>query len=191
MKHINEMINEASEKLSRDFEVGVNVLSKQTKTWLKELDAAVEKLGLSYDNCRSAAKQFKTGDFEGALKTIWGNKLEVDVVKSENGGNSTTITYTAGDYAVFTEKIEYKNGSFVHSITGRYSETPTPGYSLGTVISINGKADPSEVELIDDRKTREALSARNTANIYNILFVGADIHSKFLSKPMLKLKKSL
>lgn len=191
MKHINEMINEASEKLSRDFEVGVNVLSKQTKTWLKELDAAVEKLGLSYDNCRSAAKQFKTGDFEGALKTIWGNKLEVDVVKSENGGNSTTITYTAGDYAVFTEKIEYKNGAFVHSITGRYSETPTPGYSLGTVISINGKADPSEVELIDDRKTREALSARNTANIYNILFVGADIHSKFLSKPMLKLKKSL
>ena len=73
MKHINEMINEASEKLSRDFEVGVNVLSKQTKTWLKELDAAVEKLGLSYDDCRSAAKQFKTGDFEGALKTIWGN----------------------------------------------------------------------------------------------------------------------
>ena len=191
MKLINEMINEASEKLSRDFEVGVNVLSKQTKTWLKELDAAVEKLGLSYDNCRSAAKQFKTGDFEGALKTIWGNKLEVDVVKSENGGNSTTITYTAGDYAVFTEKIEYKNGAFAHSITGRYSETPTPGYSLGTVISINGKADPSEVELIDDRKTREALSARNTANIYNILFVGADIHSKFLSKPMLKLKKSL
>jgi hypothetical protein len=191
MKLINEMINEASEKLSRDFEVGVNVLSKQTKTWLKELDATVEKLGLSYDNCRSAAKQFKTGDFEGALKTIWGNKLEVDVVKSENGGNSTTITYTAGDYAVFTEKIEYKNGAFAHSITGRYSETPTPGYSLGTVISINGKADPSEVELIDDRKTREALSARNTANIYNILFVGADIHSKFLSKPMLKLKKPL
>lgn len=191
MKLINEMINEASEKLSRDFEVGVNVLSKQTKTWLKTLDATVEKLGLSYDNCRSAAKQFKTGDFEGALKTIWGNKLEVDVVKSENGGNSTTITYTAGDYAVFTEKIEYKNGAFAHSITGRYSETPTPGYSLGTVISINGKADPSEVELIDDRKTREALSARNTANIYNILFVGADIHSKFLSKPMLKLKKSL
>lgn len=191
MKLINEMINEASEKLSRDFEVGVNVLSKQTKTWLKTLDATVEKLGLSYDDCRSAAKQFKTGDFEGALKTIWGNKLEVDVVKSENGGNSTTITYTAGDYAVFTEKIEYKNGAFVHSITGRYSETPTPGYSLGTVISINGKADPSEVELIDDRKTREALSARNTANIYNILFVGADIHSKFLSKPMLKLKKSL
>ena len=191
MKLINEMICEASERLSRDFEVGVNVLSKQTKTWLKVLDATVEKLGLSYDDCRSAAKQFKTGDFEGALKTIWGNKLEVDVVKSENGGNSTTITYTAGDYAVFTEKIEYKNGAFAHSITGRYSETPTPGYSLGTVISINGKADPSEVELIDDRKTREALSARNTANIYNILFVGADIHSKFLSKPMLKLKKAL
>jgi hypothetical protein len=177
--------------LSRDFEVGVNVLSKQTKSWLKALDAAVEKYGLSYDKCREAAKQFKTGDFENALKTIWGNKLEVDVVKSENGGNIVVKTYTAGDYAIFTEKIEYKNGTYVHSITGRYSEIPTPGYSLGTVIAISGKAEPAEIELIDDRKTREALAARNTANIYNILFVGCDIHSKFISKPMLKLKNRL
>jgi hypothetical protein len=191
MKQFNNMINEAAERLSRDFEVGVNVLSKQTKGWLKELDAAVERYELSYDKCREAAKQFKTGDFEGSLKTIWGNKLEVDITKSENGGNITTKVYTAGDYATFTEKIEYKNGSFVHSIIGRYTETPTPGYSLGTIIAISGKADPSEVELVDDRQTRAALAARNTANIYNILFVGADIHSKFLSKPMLKLKKTL
>jgi hypothetical protein len=191
MRQINEMINEASEKLSRDFEVGANVLSKQTKSWLKTLDYKVETLGLNYDDCRTAARLFKHGDFEGALKTIWGSKLEIDVTKSENGGNTTTIVYTAGDYATFTEKIEYKNGTFVHSITGRYSETPTPGYSLGTIISISGKADPSEIELVDDRQTREALAARNTANIYNILFVGVDIHSKFLSKPMLKLKKTL
>ena len=191
MKQINEMINEASEKLSRDFEVGVNVLSKQTKTWLKALDAAVERLGLSYGDCRTAARQFKQGNFEGALKTIWGKDLEIDITKSENGGNTTTRVYTAGDYATFTEKIEYKNGTFVHSITGRYSETPRPGYSLGTIIAISGKADPAEVELVDDRRTREALAARNTANIYNILFVGVDIHSKFLSKPMLKLKKTL
>lgn len=191
MKKINDIICEASERLSRDFEVGVNVLSKQTKTWLKELDAAVEKYNLSYDKCREAARQFKMGDFESALRTIWGNKLEVDVTKSENGGNITTKTYTAGGYAVFTERIEYKNGTFVHYITGRYSETPTPGYSLGTIIAINGKGDPSEIELIDDRMTRQALGARNTANIYNILFVGVDIHSKFISKPMLKLKKTL
>lgn len=188
------MINEATERLSRDFEVGVNVLSKQTKSWLKELDAAVEKYGLSYDKCREAAKQFKTGDFEGALKTIWGNKLEVDTEKSNNGTSITKI-YTAGDYAVFTERIEYKSGafnsSFVHSITGNYSETTTPGYSLGTVIAISGKAESADIELIDDRKTREALAARNTANIYNILFVGCDIHSKFISKPMLKLKNRL
>ena len=191
MKQFNTMICEASEKLSRDFEVGINVLSKQTKMWLKELDAAVERLGLDYDKCRTAAKQFKKGNFEEALKTIWGNKLEVDTMKSENGGNIVVKTYTIIDYATFTEKIEYKNGSFVHSITGTYIETPTPGYSLGTIIAINGKADPSEIELVDDRKTREALAARNTANIYNILFVGCDIHSKFLSKPMLKLKKAL
>ena len=191
MRQINEMICEASEHLSRDFEVGINVLSNQTKTWLKTLDSRVESLGLKYDDCREAARKFKTGDFEGALKMIWGKRLEVDTVKSENGGNITTITYTAGDYAVFTERIEYKNNAFIHSITGKYSETPTPGYSLGTIISVSGKAEQSDIEMTDDRAIRSALSARNTANIYNILFVGCDIHSKFLSKPMLKLKKSL
>lgn len=191
MRQINEMICEASERLSRDFEVGINVLSNQTKTWLKTLDSRVATLGLKYDDCREAARKFKTGDFEGALKTIWGKRLEVDTVKSENGGNVTTITYTAGDYAVFTERIEYKNNAFIHSITGKYSEAPTPGYSLGTIISVSGKAEQSDIEMADDRATRSALSARNTANIYNILFVGCDVHSKFLSKPMLKLKKSL
>ena len=191
MRKFNDIINEESEKLSRDFEVGINVLSKQTKTWLKQLDSRVDQLGLSYDKCRSAAKQFKNGDFEGALKTIWGKKLEIDIVKSENGGNQTVKTYTVGEYAVFTEKIGYKNDSFVHSITGKYTEVPTPGFSLGTVINVYGKSEGSDIELIEDRKTREALSMRNTANIYNILFVGCDIHSKFLSKPMLKLKKSL
>ena len=191
MRQINEMINEASEKLSRDFEVGVNVLSHQTKSWLKVLDAAVERYGLEYDKCREAAKQFKQGDFEGALRTIWGKRLEVDITKSENGGNITTKVYTAGDYAIFTERIEYKNSTYIHTITGRYSETPTPGYSLGTIIAVSGKAEPNEIELIDDRESRKAFASRNTANIYNILFVGCDIHSKFISKPMLKLKKTL
>jgi hypothetical protein len=191
MRQITTMICEASERLSRDFEVGINALSSQTKSWLKTLDAAVERHSLEYDKCREAAKQFKQGDFEGALRTIWGKRLEIDVTKSENGGNVTTKVYTAGDHAVFIEKIEYKNGTYSHIITGRYSETPTPGYSLGTVIAISGKAEPSEIELIDDRETRKALSNRNTANIYNILFVGCDIHSKFISKPMLKLKKTL
>lgn len=190
MKQFNQLICEASEKLSKDFEVGVNVLSKQTKDWLKALDAAVERLNLSYDDCRAAAKKFKLGDFEGALRTIWGKQLEIDTNKSDNG-TSVTKTYIAGDYAVFTEKIDYKNGSFAHSITGKYSETPTPGFSLATIISIYGKAEPNDFEIIDDRKTHEAMAARNTANIYNILFVGCDIHSKFISKPMLKLKKSL
>ena len=190
MKQFNQMICEASNKLSRDFEVGINVLSKQTKDWLKALDAAVERLNLDYDKCRAAAKQFKQGDFEAALRTIWGKSLEIDTEKSENG-MIITKTYTVSDYAVFTEKIVYKNGAYAHTITGKYSEVPNPGFSLGTVISINGKADFADMELIDDRSTREAMAARNTANIYNILFVGCDIHSKFLSKPMLKLKNSL
>lgn len=191
MKGFNEIICEANDRLSKDFEVGVNVLSNQTRTWLKSLDAAMERWKLSYDQCRDAARKFKLGDFEGALKTIWKGKLDVEVKNSENGGNSTTKTYTIDGYATFTERIEYKNGSFAHSITGRYDENPTPGYSLGTVISVYGKGEGHNVENVDDRMTREALSARNTANIYNILFVGCDIQGKFISKPMLKLKKSL
>ena len=188
MKGFNEIICEANDRLSKDFEVGVNVLSNQTRTWLKSLDAAMERWKLSYDQCRDAARKFK---LEGALKTIWKGKLDVEVKNSENGGNSTTKTYTIDGYATFTERIEYKNGSFAHSITGRYDENPTPGYSLGTVISVYGKGEGHNVENVDDRMTREALSARNTANIYNILFVGCDIQGKFISKPMLKLKKSL
>lgn len=191
MKTFNEIICEASDRLSKDFEVGVNVLSNQTRTWLKNLDAAMERWKLSYDQCRDAARKFKLGDFEGALKTIWKGKLDVEVKNSENGGNSTTKTYTIDGYATFTERIEYKNGSFSHSITGRYDENPTPGYSLGTIISVYGKGEGHNVESVDDRMTKEALSARNTANIYNILFVGCDIQGKFISKPMLKLKKSL
>lgn len=191
MKQINEMICEASEKLSRDFEVGKNVLSKQTKDWLKELDNAVEKHGFSYEQCRDAAKKFKLGDFEGALKTIWGKKLDIEIENSENGGNIKNIIYTVHGYGIWKEHIEYKGESYVHIITGTYVNCPNPGYSLGTVISVHGKSIPSIIEVTDDKMTREALSSRNTANIYNILFVGCDIHSKFLSKPMLKLKKSL
>lgn len=191
MKNANQIILEDAERLSRDFEVSANVFSKQTKTWLKELDARVESLGLTYDQCREAARKFKTGEFEAALKTIWKKKLEVDVQRSDNGGNITVKTYTVSEYAVFTERIEYKNGTFTHSITGRYSEIPTPGFSLGTVIYVNGKAQPHEFEIIDDMEARKALASRNAANIYNILFVGCDIHSKFITKPMLKLKKSL
>jgi hypothetical protein len=191
MKQFNEIINEASERLSKDFAVGESSLSKQTKTWLKELDAAMERYKLTYDKCREAARQFKHGNFEGALKTIWGKKLEVETTNSENGGNIKTVIYTVPGYAVWTEKIEYKSNFFVHSITGTYDEFPTPGYSLATVVSVSGKGDTSELELIDNRVTSVALSKRNTANIYNILFVGKDIPSKLISKPMLKLKNPL
>jgi hypothetical protein len=190
MKNATEIFEASANRLSKDFEVGTNVLSNQTRTWLKKLDEAVEFNRLDYDTCRKAARQFKTGDFEEALRTIWGKTLDIDVEKS-NDGTMTVKTYTASDYAVFTEKIIYKNGSFVHTITGKYSEFPNPGYSLGTIISVSGKAETHNVEIMDDRAVKAALAARNTANIYNILFVGCDIHSKFISKPMLKLKNLL
>lgn len=191
MKQFNEIINEAADRLSKDFEVGQNVLSKQTKTWLKELDAAMEKYGLSYDQCRTAARQFKLGNFAEALKTIWGKKLDIETTNSENGGDVKDVTYSIAGYGTFKEHIEYRNGSFVHRITGTYNNCPAPGYSLGTIMSIAGKADNANAENIDDKMTAEALSKRNTANIYNIMFVGIDIPSKFISKPMLKLKKPL
>lgn len=190
MRQFNEIITEAEDRLSKDFIVGSNALSNQTKAWLKALDTAVETNKLTYDKCREAAKQFKRGDFEGALRTIWKNKLDVETTNSENGGNTKTRIYTIDGYATFTEKIEYKNTAFVHTITGTYINCTTPGYSLGTIISVSGKSD-GDIEVFDDKLTTTALAARNTANIYNILFVGMDIPSKFISKPMLKLKKSL
>ena len=190
MKEFNTIITEASNRLSKDFEVGANVLSNQTKGWLKELDAAVAKHNLNYDQSRTAARQFKQGNFEEALRTIWGQQLDVEVTNSENGGNSKTKIYRAGGYAVFTEKTDYKNSSFVKSITGSYSTCGTPGYSLGTIITVSGKAD-GDVEIAADNASDKAMAARNTANIYNILFVGVDVPSKFISKPMLKLKKTL
>ena len=190
MRNITTIINEEAEKLSRDFEVGTNVLSNQTKEWLVALDDAVDFYDFNYDTCRQAARKFKSGDFEEALRTLWGDKLDIDVNNSADGGDTTIKTYNVSDYAVFTEKIVYKNGSVVHSITGKYTSCPTPGYSLGTIISFSGKSD-GNLEILDDQLTKKALSARNTANIYNIMFVGKDINSKFLSKPMLKLKNAL
>ena len=190
MRQFNEIITEAEDRLSKDFTIGSNVLSNQTKAWLKSLDAAVEANKLTYDKCREAAKQFKKGDFEGALRTIWKNKLDVETTNSENGGNTKTRIYTIDGYATFTEKIEYKSNSFSQSITGSYISCSTPGYSLGTIISVSGKHE-GDIEAFADRMATAAMAARNTANIYNILFVGMDIPSKFISKPMLKLKKSL
>lgn len=191
MKQFNDIVNEATDRLSKDFEVGKNVLSNQTKAWLKALDAAMEKYKLSYDQCRLAARKFKLGDFEGALKTIWGKKLDVEVMNSENGGNIKDVIYTIPGYGTFKEHIEFRNNSYVHNITGKYEECTTPGYSLGTIISISGKGDTSSIEVTADTMASEALSKRNTANIYNILFVAMDIPAKFISKPMLKLKRSL
>ena len=135
MKQFNEMVNEASDLLSRDFIVGTNALSNQTKGWLKELDAAVEKYKLSYDQCRLAARKFKLGDFEGALKTIWGKKLDVEVVNSENGGNKTVRTYTVDGYGVFTETIEFKDRSFIHSVTAKYNDATTADVTASATFS--------------------------------------------------------
>ena len=191
MKQFNEIINEASDRLSKDFEVGKNTLANQTKGWLKALDAAMEKHKLSYDQCRLAARKFKLGDFEGALKTIWGKKLDIDVQNSENGGNVKDVIYTIPGYGTFKEHIEYRNNSYVHNITGKYDDCPNPGYSLGTIITVSGKCETSSIEVTADIMAADAMSKRNTANIYNILFVAVDVPAKFISKPLLKLKRAL
>lgn len=183
-------IYEGKDLLSRDFEVGQTPFAKQTKMWLKSLDAAVEQNGFTYDQCREAAKKFKHGDFEGALKTIWGKKLEIEIKNSENGGSSKVKYYDIIGYGSFTEKLEYKNGSYVGSITGSYVNCSAPGYSLGTIVSFSGRGE-GDLEILADKACTTAMQARNTANIYNILFVGVDVPSKIISKPMLKLKKSL
>ena len=74
MKTIYSLIQESrEEKLSNDFElVKKNPLNTTiARKYLKELDSRVATLGLTYEQCREAAKLFKLGSFEAALKKIW------------------------------------------------------------------------------------------------------------------------
>ena len=100
MKQFNQLICEASEKLSKDFEVGVNVLSKQTKDWLKGFRCRCRDLILVMIIVELQQKNSNWETLKGALRTIWGKHLEIDTNKSDNG-TSVTKTYIAGDYAGF------------------------------------------------------------------------------------------
>lgn len=185
-------IYEAKEqKLSKDFEIiGNDIHSIAARKFLKQLDERVAELKLSYEQCREAARLFKKGDFEGALKKIWGkSKIKTSKLHSQDG-NIETYIYDVVGYASFMEKFIRKGSSWTHIITAKYTDNPDPSFPLATVIGTELK---SSNEREQELATREAFAHRSTAAIYNILFVCMDGYdmTTVLSKYHLKLRNKL
>lgn len=186
-------IFEAKEvKLSKDFEIiGNDIYSMQSRSFLKKLDKKVEELGLTYDQCREAAKLFKKGDFKGALIKIWGkSKVKIEHLHNE-GGTVEKYIYTVLGYGEFTESIT-RGREYWHNIRAKYDANQTPSYALATIIDLalpRAKVNEKYQELA----LKEAFMARSTAAIYNILFVNMDGYemTKVLSKYHLKLRNKL
>lgn len=194
MKSINNIFEATDKKLSKDFEiVGSGYKADVAKAYLKALAARQDELGLNYDVCREAAKVFKHGDFEKALKLIWGDKLRVEE-NNMSGSMVTKRSYYVEGYAEFTETIAYTDlGGYMHTITGEYMDNLTPSYSLGQVLSVIVKKSHGDPTVYAEKLNKESFMAKPTAHIYNILFVGFEGRelTTSLSKLYLKLKTKL
>ena len=194
MKNFNQYILESDQLLSKDFElIKKNVLNTTiAKKFLKQLNERVLELGLTYDQCREAAKLFKQGNFEAALRKIWKGKVKVTSNHIKDGAIET-YTYDVNGYGTFTERIARNSKIYDHIITAKYVDNPYPSKALGTVIEVSERAGNSDFEAVQDKANKEAFLHRSTAAIYNILFVNMDGHdmSAVLSKHNIKLKNKL
>lgn len=195
MKTIYNLIRESKEQLlSKDFELTKKQPLNTTiaRKFLKQLDSRMNELGLTYEQCREAAKLFKVGNFEAALRKIWKGKVKV-TANHINDGAIETYTYDVIGYGTFIEKIIRNSKHYEHTITAKYTENPYPSKSLGTVIEVSEKASNTDFEAVQDKANKEAFLHRSTAAIYNILFVNMDGHdmSAVLSKHNIKLKNRL
>lgn len=194
MKNFNQYILESDQLLSKDFELTKkNVLNTTiAKKFLKQLNERVLELGLTYDQCREAAKLFKQGNFEAALRKIWKGKVKVTSNHIKDG-SIETYTYDVNGYGTFIERIARNSKIYDHIITAKYVDNPYPSKALGTVIEVSERAGNSDFEAVQDKANKEAFLHRSTAAIYNILFVNMDGHdmSAVLSKHNIKLKNKL
>jgi hypothetical protein len=194
MENFSQYILESDQLLSKDFELTKkNALNTSiAKKFLKRLNERVLELGLTYEQCREAAKLFKTGNFEAALRKIWKGKVKV-TSNHINDGSIETYTYDVNGYGTFTEKIARNGKVYQHTITAKYIDNPYPSKALGTVIEVYERANNLDFEALQEKANKEAFLHRSTAAIYNILFVNMDGHdmSAVLSKHNLRLKNKL
>lgn len=194
MKSIHNIFEATDKKLSKDFEIiGSGYKADTAKAYLKALNLRQEELGLNYDDCRTAAKAFKQGDFEKSLKIIWGNKVRIEEANL-NDSLTTKRIYSIDGYAEFTETIEHSPlGGYIHSIKGEYFDNLTPSYGLGQVLYVAIKKMNSNNISYIEKINKEAFLSKPTAHIYNILFVGFEGRelTSSLSKVYLKLKNKL
>lgn len=195
MQTINEV--NSNPLLSRDFELIQGrqpMINTQAKKYLKHIDDAAAKYKINYNKAREAAKLFKMGDLEGALRKVWGNKLEVETVNAEENGHTTTTTYTIDCYGTFTDKITRKGPDFYsRSITATYNDNPNPGFALSSVFYVDVKRNGNNFEGQIERATLDAFRSVPCALIYNILFTCWDSTniSTICSPLYIKLRKKL
>lgn len=182
-------------KLSKDFEViGNDIATVAARKYLKQLDERVKELGLDYEQCREAARTFKKGDFEGALKKIWGKSKVKTTTNHTNDGMVESYIYDVDGYGTFTEKFVRKGMTmWSHTITAVYKDNPSPSYPLATVIGVELKSNVKDFDRLQELSTKESFLNRSTAAIYNILFVCMDGYdmTSVLSKRHLKLRNKL
>lgn len=167
-------------KLSKDFEIA-NTSNKfkltNVKHFLKLLDDRQSELNLDYERARQAARLFKMGDFEGALKKIWGSTRVKKDIEIEGDGNFITNRYIVRGWGAFLEKISWLRPSkYIHTIQATYEDNPNPTFDLASVLYVEERkpaaATTREFEQIIDNSNSKAFKEVPTALIYNILFVG-------------------
>lgn len=169
--------------LSKDFEVCGNGWHKdEARKWLKTLDARAEELGLDYNQCRDAAKLWRSGEFEKSLKKIWGQKVRV-TDRNEDNGYTTIREYTVKGWAVYTEIIKRSalSGDYLHSITVHYDNLEFPQFPLTNPFYVYIKKkttglNSSPDSFIGQQKAADSKEwEKRVAHIYNCLFVGDDV----------------
>jgi len=175
-----QSINEAkriTEKLSSDFETqGKDWHTDEAKRFLKQLDARQDELGITKEKAREAVKAFWSGDFPGALKLIWGNKVRMEKTNAA-GGIQTIITYTIPNWGVYTEVFDYSGfNTYVHKITLSLDENPEPDFYLSSVYSCYCKRKGTDF-VADQRREDAAAWKVRVSKIWNCLFVGFESRS--------------
>lgn len=173
MKTYNEIINEVREsKLSKDWTITwEDWHAPIARDFLKLMDERATELSITTEMAEKAVKEFWSGNFPKALKTLWGSKVR-STKETANGGTLETYTYIVPNYGVFTETYEQSINAYSHKITFKSVDEEASCYDLNNVMSCNvsrkGAGDFAQVV-----RQAEAQAYKLRSNhILNCLFVG-------------------
>ena len=173
MKDFSQIITEANDiKLSRDWDITwTDWHAPIARDFLRKMDERASALNITKEMVEKAVKEFWSGNFPKALKTIWGSKVR-STKETANSGTLETYTYIVPNYGVFTETYEQSLTAYSHKITFKSVDEEASCYDLNNVMSCNvsrkGAGDFTQVV-----RQAEAQAYKLRSNhILNCLFVG-------------------